>query len=796
MSGSTLALDIEGLYCAACVARAERVLARVPGVDQAQVNLAANTLALRYTAPPDLNAVQTALEKAGYGLRAGAIGLALDGLGDAVAVRRAKAALEALPEVKEVDANPASGTVVLRGWLGPSTLERALGALAEAGFVAQPLEAAGPDRIAIEQAAMLRRLIWSALLTLPVFSLEMGGHIWPAFHHWQHATFGIGAVWTFQAVLTSAVIFGPGRVFLRRGLPALMRRAPDMNSLVALGTLAAWSYSMVVLLAPALLPANARAVYFEAAAVIVTLILMGRWLEARARGRSGAAIRRLIELQPAEALVETPTGIETRPLATLRVGDVLRILPGGRIPADAQVLEGQSFVDESMLTGEPLPVAKGPGDTVTGGTVNGAGALRAEVCRIGAESTLARILRLVTEAQAGKLPIQALVDRVTLVFVPVVMAVAGVTILTWLVFGPSLTHALVAGVSVLIVACPCAMGLATPTSILVGTGRAAQKGVLFRKGEALQRLAGVRGIAFDKTGTLTEGRPVLTDIISDDPEIIDLAAALEQFSEHPVAQAILAAAQGRALAPVKGFRATPGMGVEGRVGGGQVVLGARRLMEARNIVTTSFDAKADALAAQGRTVLHVARDGVLIGVLAVSDPLRPTASAAVAALKRAGVEVAMISGDAPATANAVAAELGISRIFAGVMPEGKVEALRALPGFAFVGDGINDAPALAAAEVGLAMGSGTDIAIESADVVLSTPDLDGVVAALRISRKTMRNIGQNLFWAFAYNTALVPVAAGVLYPAFGLLLSPMLAAAAMALSSVFVLSNALRLRRA
>jgi P-type Cu+ transporter len=787
----TVSLEIEGLYCAACVGRAERVLARLPGVDHAEVNLAANTLSLDGSTDPAT--LHSALQKAGYGLRPATMALGVEGLDDAAAEARARAALSGLAQVIGVDANLASGTLVLRVWSGPGLADRAIAALAQAGFAAHPLGAGAPDRLAQEEAAMRRRFVIALGLTLPVFISEMGGHMVPAFHHWLHNAFGMGLIWTMQAVLTTAVIFGPGLVFLRRGLPALARLAPDMNSLVALGTLSAWAYSMVVLLAPAVLPDNARAVYFEAAAVIVTLILMGRWLEARARGRSGAAIRALVELQPAEALVETPEGVETRPLSALRPGDVLRILPGARVPSDARVIDGQSHVDESMLTGEPLPVLKGPNDTLTGGTVNGAGALRAEVTRVGADTTLARILDMVTQAQAGKLPIQALVDRVTAVFVPVVMAVALGAVLVWLALGPSLTHALVAGVSVLIVACPCAMGLATPTSILVGTGRAAQQGVLFRKGEALQRLAGVRGVAFDKTGTLTEGRPALTDLVGA-ADILPQIAALEQFSEHPVARAILTAAAGQTLPPVTGFAAHPGMGVEGDVGGQQILLGAARFMAARGLDLAGFDA--DPMAAQGKTVLFAARDGQVVAMIAVSDPIKPTAHEAVQGLQAMGVQVAMISGDAPATAQAVAADLRITTVIAGVLPGGKVDALNGLPGFAFVGDGINDAPALAAAEVGLAMGSGTDIAIESADVVLAGGDPAAVLRALRIARATLRNIKQNLFWAFAYNAALVPVAAGVLYPGFGVQMSPMLAAGAMALSSVFVLSNALRLRRA
>ena len=794
MAQAPLSLDIEGLYCAACVSRAERVLARVPGGAGAQVNLAANTLGVQGAA--DLGAVHRALEQAGYGLREVLVPFAVEGLQDAVGAARAEKALGGVAQVLGVDSNLASGTVLVRAYAGPGLADAVVQALSVVGFTAAPLETAAPDRLAQEEGQMRRRFVLALILTLPVFVLEMGGHLVPAFHHWVMGRFGTVPVWTLQAVLTTAVMFGPGFVFLRRGVPALLRISPDMNSLVAIGTLSAWGWSMVVLIWPEAVPAPSRAVYFEAAAVIVTLILMGRWLEARARGQSGAAIRALVALQPTDAVVETPDGPQTRPLAALRPGDVLVIKPGSRIAADAQVIDGQSHVDESLLTGESLPVLKTAGDGVTGGTVNGAGALRASITRIGADTTLAQILRMVTQAQAGKLPIQAMVDRVTRVFVPVVMAVALVAVGAWLLFGPSPAHALVAGVSVLIVACPCAMGLATPTSILVGSGRAAQKGVLFRKGEALQRLATVRGVAFDKTGTLTEGRPDLTDLVGDDPDILAQAAALEQFSEHPIAAALVRAAGSAPLLPVEGFAATPGMGVSGKVGGHHIALGAARFMQALGHDTQGFDTAAAGLAAKGRSVLFAARDGRVVALFAVADPVKPSAKAAVAALMGMGLKVAMISGDTPATAQAVAAEIGIADVIAGVLPEGKVAALNALPDFAFVGDGINDAPALAAAHVGLAMGSGTDIAIESADVVLVRGDPQAVVEAIEISRATLSNIKQNLFWAFGYNAALIPVAAGAFYPAFGVGLSPMLAAGAMALSSVFVLTNALRLRRA
>lgn len=796
---TTATIEIEGLHCAACVGRAERVLTRLPGVEAAEVNLAQATARIGHSGTLDLTAVDTALRKAGYGLRHDSTRLALEGMTCASCVSRVERALSALPGVEAATANLADMSVTVQHVASPDAVAQMVAALARAGYGAVPQVQDRADRQAVEQAATARRFVWAAVLTLPVFVLEMGGHLIPAFHHWVLHTIGQGPSWTVQAALTTAVLLGPGRLFLTRGLPALARRAPDMNALVAVGTLAAWGWSVLVWLAPQMVPEASRAVYFEAAAVIVTLILLGRWLEARARGQTGAAIRRLVALQPDVALVETPEGPVERPSAALRPGDVLVVRPGERLAADGTVLSGDSWIDEAMITGEPVPVAKAPGAGVTGGTVNGTGALRVTVTRAGADTRLAQIVRMVAQAQGGKLPVQALVDRVTAVFVPVVMGIAALTVVLWLGFGGTAAQALVAGVSVLIVACPCAMGLATPTSILVGTGRAAELGVLFRKGEALQRLASVQGIAFDKTGTLTLGHPALTDVVAQPgwtaPEVLALAAAVEAQSEHPVARAIrdAAAAQGLAVATASGVQAVPGQGVVGTVAGRRVALGNAGLMSREGAGTDL--GPGEALALRGRTVLFMAVDGVAVAHLAVADPVKPGAAAAVATLRHKGLRVTMISGDSAATAQAVGAEIGLSDVVAGVLPEGKVTALQGLGPVAFVGDGINDAPALAAAHVGIAMGQGTDVAIEAADVVLASGDPRSVAVAVDIARATMANIRQNLFWAFAYNAALIPVAAGVLAP-WGILLSPMLAAGAMALSSVFVLSNALRLRRA
>ena len=752
-AADVVTLDVQGMHCAGCVGRAERALLATPGVIGAEVNLATRRARVRTEGMADPARLAAALTAAGY------------------------------------PAEP----------VAPTHAGQTLAEIAGAAEATPELA---------EAREMRARAIVAALLAAPVVVLEMGGHIFPALHHLIAGSIGMRAAWAIQALFATAVLAGPGRVFILRGWPALGRGAPDMNSLVALGTGAAWAYSMVALIAPGMMPAGAAAVYFEAAAVIVVLILTGRWLEARARGRTGAAIRRLIALQPAEALVETPSGPEARPIAALAVGDVMILRPGARVPTDGVILEGDSHIDESMLTGEPLPVARGAGAPVAGGTINGEGALRVRVARVGAETLLARILRAVAEAQGGKLPVQALIDRVTMRFVPAVMAVAALTVAGWLLLAPApaLGPALVAGVSVLIIACPCAMGLATPTSILVGTGRAAEAGVLFRRGEALERLAGVQVVAFDKTGTLTEGRPRLTDAATAPgraaDEVLRMAAAVAALSDHPLSRALAegARAQGLAPLPARNVTAWPGFGTGGDVAGARVLIGAARLMAREGVAPGPLQGALDGFAAQGAPVVLVAIDGQIAGAYAFADPVKPGARAAVAALKARGIAVAMVSGDAEAAARAVAAETGIETVIAGVLPEGKAAAVADLrarhPGtLAFVGDGINDAPALAAADVGIAMGTGTDVAIEAADVVLVSGAPRGVVAAVTLARATLRNIRQNLFWAFGYNVALIPVAAGVLYPATGWLLSPILAAGAMTLSSVFVLGNALRLSR-
>ncbi|WP_223641167.1 heavy metal translocating P-type ATPase [Rhodobacter sp. TJ_12] len=804
----TLSFEIEGMTCASCVGRVERALQAAPGVQSATVNLATEKAEV-VGAALDRAALVGTIERLGYDVRPHDVALEVEGMSCASCVGRVERALAAVPGVTAANVNLATERAQITGTAAPEALIAAVDQLGYPARLAAASEGTAETASARreEEAGQLRRdLLVAAALTLPVFLIEMGGHLFAPVHAVVMQTLGQQGSWLLQAALSTAVMAGPGAQFYRKGVPALFKAAPDMNSLVAVGTLAAWGYSLVATFAPGLLPAGTVNVYYEAAAVIVTLILFGRWMEARAKGRTSQAIARLVGLQPRTARVVRAAGVQEIAVADLKAGDLIDLRPGERVPTDGAVTEGTSWIDESMLTGEPVPVEKGPGDQVTGGTVNQTGALRLRATAVGQETMLAQIIRMVEEAQGGKLPIQGLVDRVTLWFVPTVMALAALTFAVWLIFGPSpaLSFALVNAVAVLIIACPCAMGLATPTSIMVGTGRGAEMGILFRRGAALQALQDVRVVAFDKTGTLTEGKPRLTDLElapgETRAEVLAAIAALEAKSEHPIARAVVAAAEeeGLSLPQIDGFESHTGQGVCAHLNGTRLAIGSARFMATLGLDPGALAETATQFAEDGKTPLFAARGAQVVAVLAVADPVRDSAPQAIAALHELGLKVAMITGDTTRTAQAVARQLGIDEVVAEVLPEGKVQALdrlKRIGSLAFVGDGINDAPALASADVGIAVGSGTDIAIEAADVVLMSPRLGAVPEAIALSRAVLRNIRQNLFWAFAYNTALIPLAAGALWPAFGLLLSPIFAAGAMALSSVFVLGNALRLKR-
>ena len=652
-----------------------------------------------------------------------------------------------------------------------------------------------------------RRLWVSAILSVPLLVVTMGPMLGLPIRDWIGET---AAVW-LELALASPVVLWAAIPFFRRGWASLVNRSPNMWTLISLGVGAAYLYSVVATLFPDLFPHEIRGhggavpVYFEAAAVIVALVFLGQVLELRAREKTGSAIRALLDLAPKTARRIAADGSENDvPLDQVVAGDRLRIRPGEAVPVDGTVVEGGSTVDESMITGEPLPVEKREGDALTGGTLNRNGTLVMLAEKVGAETTLSQIVELVAKAQRSRAPIQGLADRVSYYFVPAVVLAALAAFFAWLAFGPGLTFAIVSAVSVLIIACPCALGLATPMSIMTATGRGAQAGVLIKEAAALERFAEVDTLIVDKTGTLTEGRPELTDIRAEqgfeESEVLRFAAAVEQGSEHPLAEAIVAGAKARGLAiPAAGdFEAVNGKGVSGVVEGRRVVLGNALFMQENGVDATLISQHADALREDGRSAVLVAVGGRPAGVVAVSDPIKATAADALEELSRSGMRIVMATGDNERTAKAIAAKLGIAEVRAGMLPEAKAGLVAELKGkgavVAMAGDGINDAPALAAADVGIAMGTGADVALESAGITLVKGDLAGIVRARRLAKATIRNIRQNLAFAFVYNVAGVPVAAGVLYPVLGMLLSPMLAAAAMSLSSVSVIANALRLR--
>ncbi|MBY5621434.1 heavy metal translocating P-type ATPase [Rhizobium leguminosarum] len=669
-----------------------------------------------------------------------------------------------------------------------------------------PPEDEGPNP---ELVDFIRRLWVSAILAIPLLALGMG----PMLGLPLRETIGEPQATIIELLLATPVVLWAALPFFRRALASLVNRSPNMWTLIGLGVGTAYVYSVVATLAPGIFPMSFRGhgdavpVYFEAAAVIVALVFVGQVLELKARERTGSAIRALLDLAPKTARRIDAEGSENDvPVDDIQPGDRLRVRPGERVPVDGSVLEGQSTVDESMMSGEPLPVEKSRGDSLTGGTINKNGSLVMAAEKVGADTVLSRIVDMVAKAQRSRAPIQGAVDRVSAVFVPAVVAIAILAFIVWAAIGPepSMANGLLAAVAVLIIACPCALGLATPMSIMIATGRGAQEGVLIKDAEALERFSKVDTLIVDKTGTLTEGKPKLTDIVAfgdvEEGRLLSLAASLERGSEHPLADAIVSGAEerGAPFVEVTGFEAKTGKGVQGLADGTTVALGNAAMLADLGIHPTALAEKAEALRGDGKTVMFVVFDGALAGLVAVADRIKPTTAAAIKALHDGGLKIIMATGDNERTARAVAKSLGIDEVRADVLPEGKkalIDELRAKGAIiAMAGDGVNDAPALAAADVGIAMGTGADVAMESAGITLVKGDLNGIVRARRLAEATMRNIRQNLGFAFGYNALGVPVAAGMLYPIFGLLLSPMIAAAAMSLSSVSVISNALRLR--
>ena len=826
-------LPVEGMSCASCTSRVEQALADIEGVASATVNLATERADVAFD-PDRLRAsdLVQVVEESGYEVRTTETTLAVQEMSCASCAGSVEEALQNVDGVLEATVNFATERATVRHVLGAVRTADLVDAVRASGY--DVLDTSGSESRADaekeareeEKRHMKERLLLALTFTVPVFVLEMGFMHIPAMEAWIQNHASTQTLYYVLFALTSVVQFGPGRYFYKHGWPALRNGSPDMNTLVMIGTSAAYGYSVVATFLPGILPEGTVHVYYEAAAVIVTLILAGNYMEALAKGRASDAIRKLLDLQAKTARVVRDGEEEEIDVRDVVPGDVIRVRPGEKVPVDGEVVGGSSYVDESMVTGEPVPVEKGEGDEVVGGTLNKSGSFTFRATRVGEGTVLSQIVEMVEEAQGSKPPIQGLADRVVGVFVPFVLAVAAITFGVWMAFGPepALTFAVVNAVAVLIIACPCAMGIATPISVMVGTGRAAELGVYVREGEALQALQEADLVALDKTGTLTRGQPEVTDLLlqnefamdgaavngsaenksggrPDRSDLLRWVAAVETGSEHPIGEALVAYAKGEDLSipDATDFEAVAGHGVRATVDGRDVAVGADRYMERLEVALGGAKDEADRLADAAKTPIYVAVDGELAAVAAVADPIKESTREALDALHRAGVEVAMVTGDDERTARAIARELGIDRVQAEVLPEDKADAVKQFQAdgstVAFVGDGINDAPALAQADVGIAIGTGTDVAIETGDIVLMGGDVRGVPNAVALSKATLRNIKQNLFWAFAYNVLLIPVAAGVLYPSFGLLLSPALAALAMVFSDLFVVGNALRLRR-
>jgi Cu+-exporting ATPase len=818
-------LPVQGMTCASCVGRVERALRSVPGVQEANVNFAMQRVSLKYdtsaTNPGELTQV---IEKAGYQVPRAqppeptSVDLTIIGMTCAACVRRIENALHAVPGVKKATVNLATQRASVLYEPDRATLPDLARAITKAGYqvpdrdtTASPARPDGSNRAAVlelaeqqEQRAIRRDFLVAVILTVPLLIIAMSHGAIPG-------TDGAFGAW-LQLALATPVVFGPGRRFLRLAWSALRHRTTDMNTLVSIGVLAAWGYSTWAVVAPGLLPHAGHDmrphIYFEAAAAIITFVLLGKLLETRARRRLADAVRGLVALVPPSAYRIRDGREEEVPVSALAPGDTVLVRPGERVPVDGEIIRGASAVDESMLTGESLPVDKQEGAVVYGGTLNQSGALTMRVTRTGGDTALARIVDAVEQAQGSRAPIARLADIVSSYFVPIVIGIATVTLLVWFALDPSVAGLAIAVerfVAVLVIACPCALGLATPAAVAVGTGRGAELGILVKGGEALEAASHVDMVLLDKTGTLTTGKPELTDVVStshlEEIQLLSLVASVERESEHPVARAIVdgALARGARLEEVSRFVMEPGYGVEGMVADKTIRIGTSAWLTKGGVDTCDFESEAERLAEHGRTPSFVAVDGALAGLIAVADRPTDEAKSVIASLKRLGIQAAVVTGDRFRTAKAVAAHLGIERVIAEVKPaeKARVVADERSRGriVAMVGDGINDAPALAGAHVGIAVGTGTDIAMAAADVVLLRGGISALPAALRLARGTMRTIRQNLFWAFIYNVIGIPVAAGALYPFFGWLLSPVLASAAMSLSSVSVLANSLRLRR-
>jgi len=812
----TETLDIRGMTCSACAAANERAVRKLPGVAEASVNFAAETLSVRFDdAAASVEAIKAAVKKAGYEAAERVtdreVSIPVGGMTCTACSAAIERSLRKLPGIRVAAVNFATEKATVSYDPSAVRLSEIKGAIRKAGYEPLAMEAASGAKVDAHKAMKEReiRTMWtkfivSAAFSIPLLYIAMGHMLgWPLPAALHPMDFPLRFALIQIALVIPAIV--AGYRFYVVGTRSLLHGAPNMDSLIAMGTSAAILYSLFSVYRIAQGDFGAvEELYFETAGIIITLILLGKTLESVSKGRTSESIKKLMGLKPKTAtVIQEDREIEI-PIDEVEPGDILLVRPGEKVPVDGTVLSGASAVDESMLTGESIPVDKGPGSPLTGGTINKNGALRFRAEKVGADTALSRIIKLVEDAQGSKAPIAKLADVVSGIFVPVVFAIALLSAGAWLLAGHSAVFALTIFVAVLTIACPCALGLATPTAIMVGTGKGAELGVLIKSGEALETAHKVQVVVFDKTGTITEGRPALTDMLPSpgmaEDRLLGLAAAAEKASEHPLGEAIVRAAEARGLSlPVPGsFAALPGRGIEAEIEGKVFLLGNARLMAERGVDTGDLGAAAMALSASGKTPMFAAFDGSAIGLIAVADVVKPQSAAAIARLHAMGIETAMITGDSLPTAEAIAREVGIDRVLAEVLPGDKAGEVRKLQAegriVAMVGDGVNDAPALAQADVGIAIGSGTDVAIESADIVLMRSSLMDVPTALTLSRQVMRNIRQNLFWAFGYNVLGIPVAAGLLYAFGGPLLSPVIAAAAMSMSSISVLSNALRLR--
>jgi len=813
-------LSITGMSCAACAKAVERSVSKVEGVSSATVNFANEKLNVEFDeGKTDLNIIKEAIKKAGYGVRneeeqsIREVLIPIAGMTCAACVRAVERAIGKLDGIQEVNVNIATEKAKVVYDSTKTRLSQIKDAISKAGYKALEIETKDQvdhekERREKEVKTLWTKFLISAVFTLPLFYIAMGhmlklplpGFIMPEMYPLR---FGL-----IQLILVIPSVIA-GYKFYTIGFSRLFRREPNMDSLIAVGTSAAMIYGIYTVIQMTMSSHDmakemAMNLYFESVGVIITLILLGKYLESVTKGKTSESIKKLMGLAPKTAVVVHEGKEMVIPIDEVEVGDIILVKPGERIPVDGEVIEGRTSVDESMLTGESIPVEKNPGSKVVGASINKNGTILFKATKVGKDTALAQIIKLVEEAQGSRAPIAKMADIISSYFVPIVMAIATLAGLAWFITGESVVFSLTIFISVLVIACPCALGLATPTAIMVGTGKGAEYGILIKGGEALETAHKIQTVVLDKTGTITEGKPVVADILTtegiDKTELLRLSASAEKGSEHPLGEAIVNMAEQENLDLTKAdsFEAIPGKGIEVVIQGKKILLGNRKLMNDRNIEIT-LENESDRLAEEGKTPMYVAIDNRLAGIIAVADVMKPGSRKAIEALKRMGIEVAMITGDNRRTAEAVARQAGIDRVLAEVLPQDKASEVKKLQGegrkVAMVGDGINDAPALAQADIGIAIGSGTDVAMESADIVLMRSDLMDVPAAIQLSKQTIRNIKQNLFWAFAYNTAGIPIAAGLLHVFGGPLLNPMIAAAAMAFSSVSVVTNALRLKK-